>query len=77
MARWPGAGNAESSSSAAGARSAGVLLAHSRVSDAVDAIVVATALAERAVLVVTSDPEDIELLFGDPAIRNRPGLLVV
>ena len=59
------------------ARSAGVLLASRGTSDAVDAIVVATALAERAVLVATSGPDDIELLFGDPAIHVKPGLLVV
>jgi hypothetical protein len=59
------------------ARSAGVLLARSRTSDAVDAIVVATALTERAALVVTGDPEDLQLLLDDEAARGKPGLLVV
>ena len=59
------------------ARFAGVLLARSRTADAVDAIVAATALAERAALVVTSDPDDLRLLLGDPTTRGKPGLLVV
>jgi hypothetical protein len=59
------------------ARSAGVLLARSRTSDAVDAIVVATALCERAAVVATSDPEDLDLLLGDPAICVKPRLLVL
>lgn len=59
------------------ARSAGVLLARSRTSDAVDAIVVATALRERAAVVATSDPKDLDLLLGDPTIREKPRLLVV
>jgi predicted nucleic acid-binding protein len=59
------------------ARFAGVLLARSRTSDAVDAIVVATALAERAAVVATNDPKDLDLLLGDPAIRVKPRLLVV
>ena len=59
------------------ARCAGVLLARSRTADAVDAIVVATALAERADVVVTSDPDDLERLLGDPTVRGRPGLVVV
>jgi hypothetical protein len=43
----------------------------------VDAIVVATALRERAVVIATSDPTDFDLLLGDPAIRVKPRLLVV
>jgi rRNA-processing protein FCF1 len=62
---------------AAIARSAGVLLARSRTSDAVDAIVVATALRERAAVVATSDPKDLDPLLGDPAIRVKPRLLVL
>lgn len=59
------------------ARLAGELLAASGTSDAVDAIVAATALSTRAAVVVTSDPEDLELLFGDPNVRGKPGLLAV
>lgn len=59
------------------ARLAGELLARSRTSDAVDAIVAATALTCRATVVVTSDPEDLEMLFGDPTLRGKPGMLVV
>lgn len=58
------------------ARLAGELLARSRTSNAVDAIVAATALTVRAAAVVTSDPGELELLFGDPNVRGKPGLLV-
>lgn len=44
------------------ARLAGVLLGRSRTKDAVDALVVATALNHHASLIVTSDPEDIARL---------------
>lgn len=59
------------------ARLAGELLARSKTSDAVDAIVAATALTHRAAVVVTGDPEDLELLFGDPNVRGKPGMLIV
>lgn len=59
------------------ARRAGVLLASSRTSDAVDAIVAATALTDRAAVVVTSDPDDLDRLFADPEASVRPGLVVV
>lgn len=58
------------------ARLAGVLLARRGTSGAVDAIVAATAVTARAAVVVTSDPEDLELLFGDPVTHGKPGLLV-
>lgn len=56
------------------ARRAGVLLGKSRTSDAVDAIVVATAMKLGAV-VVTSDPKDLYVL-GDAAAFHL-GLVVV
>lgn len=44
------------------ARLAGVLLCRSRTKDAVDALVVATALSFHASLILTSDPDDIARL---------------
>lgn len=46
------------------ARYAGVLLGRTGTSDAVDAIVVATAFTYRASMIVTSDPDDIAALCG-------------
>jgi len=58
------------------ARNAGVLLGRGRSSDAVDAIVVATALAHDA-LIVTSDPQDIALLWGASGTRSKLAVLAV
>jgi len=58
------------------ARAGGVLLAKSRTSDAVDAIVVATALPRDA-LIVTSDPDDLSLLWHAAETGKRPKILVV
>jgi predicted nucleic acid-binding protein len=57
------------------AKAAGVLLGVSRTSDAVDAIVVATALALRAI-VVTSDPDDLRRL-GEAAALSKFRLALV
>jgi predicted nucleic acid-binding protein len=57
------------------AKAAGVLLGVSRSSDAVDAIVVATALALRAI-VVTSDPDDLRRL-GEAAAPSKFRLALV
>lgn len=53
------------------ARNAGVILGRARASDAVDAIVVATALAYDA-LIVSSDPGDMALLWGASGISSKP-----
>lgn len=58
------------------ARSAGVLLGSSRTSDAVDAIVVATALPLDAI-VVTSDPDDLDLIWRSAETGKPPRLFVV
>ena len=58
------------------ARAAGVLLGRSHTSDAVDAIVVATALRLNA-LVVTSDPDDLDLLWRSAETGKPPLLFVV
>lgn len=58
------------------AREAGVLLGRSHTSDAVDAIVVATALRLNA-LVVTSDPDDLDLLWRSAETGKPPLLFVV
>lgn len=58
------------------ARNAGVILGRARCSDAVDAIVVATALAHDA-LIVTSDPDDIGLLWGASGIASKPPSILV
>lgn len=47
----------------AAARRAGLILAGTRTSDVVDAIVVVTAERERATTVVTSDPDDLQRLL--------------
>jgi hypothetical protein len=57
------------------ARNAGLILGRAKCSDAVDAIVVATALARDA-LVVTSDPDDIALLWGASGIGSKPPAIV-
>ena len=62
--------------SEADARAAGVLLGCSRTSDVVDAIVVATALRVGA-LVVTSDPDDIDLLWRSAETDKPPPSYVV
>lgn len=58
------------------ARSAGVLLGRSRTGDAVDAIVVATALRIGA-LMVTSDPHDLDLLWNAAEIGKAASILAV
>jgi predicted nucleic acid-binding protein len=63
--------------SEATARKGGVILGRSRSSDAVDAIVVATALAHDA-LIATSDPRDIALLWTASGFSPRtPAILAV
>lgn len=62
--------------SEADARAAGVLLGRSRTGDAVDAIVVATAVRVGA-LVVTSDPDDLGLLWRSAETGKPPLLYVV
>ncbi|KAA2248882.1 type II toxin-antitoxin system VapC family toxin [Solihabitans fulvus] len=52
------------------ARNAGVLLGRSGTSDAVDAIVVTTAI-HHAALVATSDPDDLNLLWGVSGARRK------
>jgi PIN domain len=56
------------------AKAAGALLGRSRTADAVDAIVVATALTWHATI-VTSDPDDLAHL-GDVAASRRPVVLI-
>jgi hypothetical protein len=58
------------------ARHGGVLLGKTRTSDAVDAIVVASALPRDA-LIVTSDPDDLSLLWLAAETGKRPKILVV
>jgi predicted nuclease of predicted toxin-antitoxin system len=58
------------------ARYGGVLLAKTRTSDAVDAIVVACALPRDA-LIVTSDPDDLSLLWRAAETGKRPKILAV
>jgi len=58
------------------ARNAGVILGRSRSSDAVDAIVVATALVRDA-LIVTSDPDEIALMWGMSGTVLKLAVLVV
>jgi len=53
------------------ARNAGVILGRARLSDAVDGIVVATALKFDA-LIVTSDPGDMTLLWGASGVTSKP-----
>lgn len=58
------------------ARNAGVLLGRSRTSDAVDAIVVATAI-DYAALLATSDPDDLNLLWGVSRTSLKPAMIYV
>jgi hypothetical protein len=58
------------------AKDGGVLLAKTRTSDAVDAIVVASALPRDA-LIVTSDPDDLTLLWRAAEIGKRPKILPI
>jgi hypothetical protein len=58
------------------ARYGGVLLGKTRTSGAVDAIVVASALPRDA-LIVTSDPDDLSLLWLAAETGKRPKILVV
>ena len=58
------------------ARYAGLLLGQSKTSDAVDAIVVASALP-RDGLIVTSDPNDLSLLWNSAETGKLPSILVV
>jgi predicted nucleic acid-binding protein len=62
--------------SEATAHNAGVLLGLSRTSDAVDAIVVATAIAYDATI-VTTDPDDIKLLWGASGTKGKLALIAV
>ena len=57
------------------ARNAGVILGRGRSSDAVDAIVVATALTYDA-LIETSDPEDMALLWGAAGVSSKPPVVL-
>jgi predicted nucleic acid-binding protein len=56
------------------ARNAGVLLGRSRTSDAVDAIVVATAINHGA-LIVTRDPDDLNLLWESAGTATKPAVI--
>lgn len=56
----------------AAAKVAGTLLGRAGVSDAVDALVVATALALNAKAIVTSDVKDLEKLCGVADARVHP-----
>jgi predicted nucleic acid-binding protein len=58
------------------ARNAGVLLGHSKTSDAVDAIVVVTAIDYRATI-VTTDPGDLGLLWGASGTKRKPALITL
>jgi PIN domain len=58
------------------ARYGGVLLAKTRTSDAVDAIVVASALPRDA-LIVTSDPDDMSLLWRAAETGKQPKIFTV
>jgi predicted nucleic acid-binding protein len=60
--------------SEATARNAGVILGLSRTSDAIDAIVVATAIAYNATI-VTTDPDDIGLLWGASGTKRKLALI--
>jgi hypothetical protein len=55
------------------ARNAGVLLGRSRTSDAVDAVV-ATAINHGA-LIVTSDPDDLNLLWESAGTATKPAVI--
>ena len=56
------------------AKHAGVLLGRTRTSDAVDAIVVATAVTHSA-SIVTSDPDDLAALIEAAAVARPPALV--
>jgi predicted nucleic acid-binding protein len=58
------------------ARNAGVLLGLSRTSDAIDAIVVVTAIAYGGTI-VTSDPDDLGLLWGASGSKRKLQLITV
>lgn len=58
------------------AREAGVLLGLSKCTDTVDAIVVATALRSGA-LIVTSDPDDLSMLWRSAETGTPPRLLPI
>jgi hypothetical protein len=58
------------------ARNAGVILGLSRTSDAVDAIVVATAIAYDATI-VTTDPDDLSLLWGASGTKQKLALITL
>lgn len=58
------------------ARSAGALLGRSKTTDAVDAIVVASAVPRRA-LIVTGDPDDLDLLWGAAEVGGPAPILAV
>lgn len=62
--------------SEAAARNAGVILGLSQTSDAVDAIVVATAIAYNAA-VVTTDPDDIGLLWGASGTKRKLAMIAL
>jgi len=58
------------------AKHAGVLLGSSGSTDAIDAIVIATAITLRA-LVVTSDPDDLRRLWNAAGTGAEIGLVVL
>jgi predicted nucleic acid-binding protein len=58
------------------AKYGGVLLAKTRTSDAVDAIVAASALLRDA-LIITSDPDDLSLLWRAAETGKRPKILAI
>jgi len=59
------------------ARQAGWLMRDSQTTDVVDAIVVAEAVAQETVTLLTSDRDDIDYLLGFTANRQRRGVRVV
>ncbi|MFL6053880.1 MAG: PIN domain-containing protein [Actinoallomurus sp.] len=54
------------------AKRAGELLGRTRTSDAVDAIVVATAIDRKATLILTSDPDDLKALLQAADVKLPP-----
>ena len=58
--------------SEATAKRAGELLGRTRTSDAVDALVVATAIERKATLILTSDPDDLKTLLQAADVKLPP-----
>jgi predicted nucleic acid-binding protein len=54
------------------ARHAGELLGRTGTSDAIDALVVATAIARKASMILTSDPKDLKVLVEATKVRVPP-----